>query len=119
MGIWSVTSFFLFAIFSGIPGNEGKFINFKNGYEYVYRYEGHSTIKDLGKFIVKAKVSTIYTSLLIQVLEIEVRHQTNNLIKVSIQIFRTHCKNSIDTTSLFVICQVFNNTIVKYSYLRS
>lgn len=133
MGIWSVTSFFLFAIFSGIPGNEGKFINFKNGYEYVYRYEGHSTIKDLGKFIVKAKVSTIYkllwilhvsllrfswNPLLIQVLEIEVRHQTNNLIKVSTHIFRTYCKNQhIDTTILFVIYLVF--IIVKYSYLRS
>nr|XP_022327831.1 uncharacterized protein LOC111127102 [Crassostrea virginica] len=40
---------------------QSRFINFKPGYEYVYRFEGHSTVKDLGKFIVKAKVS--YTNI--------------------------------------------------------
>lgn len=35
---------------------QSKFINFKPGYEYVYSFEGHSTVKDLGKFVVKAKV---------------------------------------------------------------
>lgn len=59
MDLWSVTSVFLFAIFAAIPGNETKFINFTFGFEYVYRYEGHVTIKDLGKFIINAKVSTI------------------------------------------------------------
>lgn len=59
MGLWSVTSVFLFAIFAAIPGNESKFINFTNGFEYVYRYEGHVAIKNLGKFIIKAKVSAI------------------------------------------------------------
>lgn len=118
MGIWSVTLFFLFAIFSGIPGNEGKFINFKNGYEYVYRYEGHSTIKDLGKFIVKAKVSTIYTSLwilhvsslrfswnplLIPVLEIEVRQHTNNLIKCVYIYFVHTVKTSIYILRLYML----------------
>lgn len=118
MGIWSVTSFFLFAIFSGIPGNEGKFINFKNGYEYVYRYEGHSTIKDLGKFIVKAKVSTIYkllwilhvsslrfswNPLLIPVLEIEVRHHTNNLIKCVYIYFVHTVKTSIKILRLYML----------------
>jgi hypothetical protein len=33
-----------------------RFINFKPGYEYVYSFQGHSTLKDLGKFVVKAKV---------------------------------------------------------------
>lgn len=60
MVIWSVNSVFLFAIFAAIPGNESKFINFKNGFEYIYRYEGHITIKDLGKFVMEAKVSTTY-----------------------------------------------------------
>lgn len=35
---------------------QSRFIDFKPGYEYVYSFEGHSTVKDLGKFIVKAKV---------------------------------------------------------------
>lgn len=96
MGIWLVILFFLFVIFLGILGNEGKFINFKNGYEYVYWYEGYFIIKDLGKFIVKVKVSIIYkllwilyvfllrffwNLLLILVLEIEVIYYINNLIK--------------------------------------
>ncbi|XP_061172154.1 uncharacterized protein LOC133181622 [Saccostrea echinata] len=40
---------------------QSRFINFKSGYEYVYSFEGHSTVEDLGKFIVKAKVS--YTNI--------------------------------------------------------
>ncbi|XP_065944315.1 uncharacterized protein [Magallana gigas] len=40
---------------------QSRFIDFKPGYEYVYSFEGHSTVKDLGKFIVKAKVS--YTNI--------------------------------------------------------
>ena len=35
---------------------QSRFIHFKPGYEYVYSFEGHSTVRDLGKFIVKAKV---------------------------------------------------------------
>lgn len=62
MDLWSVTSVFLFAIFSAIPGNESKFINFTYGFEYVYRYEGHVTIKDLGNFIMSAKVG--YTNIM-------------------------------------------------------
>lgn len=62
MDLWSVTSVFLFAIFAAIPGNETKFINFTFGFEYVYRYEGHVTIKDLGKFIINAKVG--YTNIM-------------------------------------------------------
>ena len=58
MGTSSAGCLYLLVILCTLPGQETKFINFKNGYEYVYRYEGHTTIKDLGKFIVKAKVST-------------------------------------------------------------
>ena len=59
MGASSAGCLCLLVIICTLPGQETRFINFKNGYEYVYRYEGHSTIKDLGKFIVKAKVSVI------------------------------------------------------------
>jgi hypothetical protein len=47
----------LFLLWMPFPMLHGRFINFKPGYEYVYSFEGHSTVKDLGKFIVKAKVS--------------------------------------------------------------
>ena len=59
MGTSSAGCLCLLVILCTLPGQETRFINFKNGYEYVYRYEGHTTIKDLGKFIVKAKVSII------------------------------------------------------------
>ncbi|XP_062579219.1 uncharacterized protein LOC134241150, partial [Saccostrea cucullata] len=61
MGIWSVSFFCILTIYFAAQGIESKFLNFKAGYEYVYRYEGHSSFKDLGKFIIKAKVS--YTNI--------------------------------------------------------
>nr|XP_022295519.1 uncharacterized protein LOC111105490 [Crassostrea virginica] len=61
MGTSSAGCLFLLVIVCKLPVQETRFINFKNGYEYVYRYEGHSTIKDLGKFVMKAKVS--YTNI--------------------------------------------------------
>ena len=35
---------------------QSRFIHFTPGYEYVYSFDGHSTVRDLGKFVVSARV---------------------------------------------------------------
>lgn len=57
MGAWRVGALVAFVLYLLIPNNEGRFINFKPGYEYVYSFNGHSTVNDVGKFVVQAKVS--------------------------------------------------------------
>jgi hypothetical protein len=46
---------------------EGRFINFKPGYEYVYSFNGHSTVNDIGKFVVQAKVRYAFMFFLIYI----------------------------------------------------
>lgn len=61
MGAWRVGALVAFVLYLLIPNNEGRFINFKPGYEYVYSFNGHSTVNDVGKFVVQAKVG--YTNI--------------------------------------------------------
>lgn len=56
MGTWRIGHLIACVISLIILRTEGRYINFKPGYEYVYSFNGHSTVNDIGKFVVQAKV---------------------------------------------------------------
>lgn len=52
MGVWRVGMLVVFVLYFFILNNEGCFINFKLGYEYVYSFNGYFIVNDVGKFVV-------------------------------------------------------------------
>ena len=47
--------FLLSLLFVGLTA-ERRFIDFQPGFEYVYSFSGYTDVKELGKFLVNAKV---------------------------------------------------------------
>ena len=54
--------FLLSLLFVGLTA-ERRFIDFQPGYEYVYSFSGYTDVKELGKFLVNAKVPPLSLSL--------------------------------------------------------
>lgn len=52
--------FLLSSLVIGITGDNKRFIDFRPGYEYVYSFNGYTNVRELGKFLVEAKVNTEY-----------------------------------------------------------
>ena len=75
-GYWTLVALTVVLL---LPGVGARFINFKPGYEYVYSFKGHSTVNDVGKFIVHAKVSLPhYSNFLSGLLVTYVFHSISN-----------------------------------------
>ena len=52
--VWNFILFLTFLITV-----DSNFINFRPEYEYIYRFSSHATIKDVGKFVIEAKVRCV------------------------------------------------------------
>lgn len=75
-GYWALVALTVVLL---LPGVGARFINFKPGYEYVYSFKGHSTVNDVGKFIVQAKVSLPqYSNFLSGLLDTYILHSISN-----------------------------------------
>lgn len=49
--------FLLSSFVIGITADNRRYIDFRPGYEYVYSFNGYTNVRELGKFLVEAKVN--------------------------------------------------------------